>query len=103
MAAKTDFDDDEEASLGTTHSSMMPIIHALRPEIGSRRPSTLPLTNPTSFEATLPKTPSRDMFNWEREIYFNNGDRRASVGSMVNYPSAAARLSKQRLRPVTLY
>ena len=81
---------------------MLPIL--TDPQIASRRPSTLTLTTPTTPGTTPPKTPLRDLYSWERDLYVNNGDRKASVGeSTISRPSMAARLSKQRFPPSALY
>jgi len=97
---------DEEATTGVGHSSMIPTTKIL--EIASRRPSTLTLTAPAISDVTLPKTPSRDLHSWERDIYINdNGDHNCNEssvgGSTFISTSSASRLSKQRLRPSMFY
>jgi len=97
ITTKADFDD-EEASIATRHPSTLPV-----PE--PRRPSTLTLTIPTTPGTAPPITPSRQWYSWERDIYADRGGRKESFGgeSAISRPSVAARLSKQRLPPTTLY
>lgn len=129
LASKSDFDD-EEASIGQNFKFPPATYSASYPEIASRRPlivtipiaPTAPITSypaPNSKKSsrrpsgiTIPttpvmptasKTPSREIYSWERDIYLGS-NRRESVGEEnISRPPMATRLSKQRVPPSVLY
>lgn len=69
--------------------------------MGQRRLSpNLTITIPGSN--TPPKTPTRDWYSWETDIYPNTNDKASAGGADAARPPISTRLSKQRM-PLPLY